>query len=111
MREKTEYLWGSTDHSEQSSVLKTWVELHQSRLCTTLPLNKTTKQKKPKKYSVCAEKISSTTERGNATTRRSTNHGKSSKIGLVLVLNTAMIAGRSAACGSPERTEGTEISY
>lgn len=32
-----------------------------------------------------------------------TNHGKSSKMGLTLVLNTAMIGDRSAARGSPER--------
>lgn len=38
------------------------------------------------------------------TYKKPTHHGKSSKIGLVLVLKTAMIAGRSAACGSPERT-------
>lgn len=32
----------------------------------------------------------------------STNHGKSSKMGLLLVLNMAMIAGRSVVSGSPE---------
>lgn len=40
--------------------------------------------------------------------KKGTNHGKSSKMGLVLVLNTAIIAGRSAAWGSPETTEKME---
>lgn len=39
----------------------------------------------------------------DTTEMNSTNHGKSSKMGVALVLNTAMIAGRSAASGSPER--------
>lgn len=37
------FVLGETDHSEQSAVLEVWVELHQSRLCVQLPLNKTTK--------------------------------------------------------------------
>lgn len=53
------------------------------------------------------------TQTGTTTTHESTNQGKSSKMGLVLVLNMAIIAGRSAACGSPERTvkTETEMSY
>lgn len=49
------------------------------------------------------------TQLQDETTHENTNHGKSSKMGLVLVLNMAMIAGQSAACGSPERTDKTKM--
>lgn len=95
-------------------MLEVWVELHQSWLCTGLPLNKTTKNINTRKKSVHSERVCSRATLGNAIllsstrawnviTCQSTNQGKSSKIGLVLVLNMAMIAGRPAACGSPER--------
>lgn len=44
-------------------------------------------------------------------TKQSTNQGKSSKMGLALVLKTAMTAGRFAACGSPEAKEENQISH
>lgn len=107
-------IYFQTDHSEQSSMLEVWVELHQSWLCARLPLNKTTKEKKIRNVQ-CSTILGMQyfcTELKHINMKynhiyKSTNHGKSSKMGLVLVLNTAIIGGLAAACGSPERTDLT----
>lgn len=97
---------GSTDHSKESSMTEIWVELHQPRLCARPPLNKSTKTRTNSQC--CGYKTVETQHRTNKPTA---HQGKSSKMGLVLVLKTAMIAGRFAACGSPEGTNESETSH
>lgn len=88
-----------TNHSEQRSMLEVWMELHQPWFCTSLPLNKSAE--KENKCYIIPLKFTQL----NFCKMSSTNHDKSSKMGLLLVLNTAMIAGRSAASGSPGGVE------
>lgn len=80
-------------------MLEVWMELHQPRFCTGLPLNKSA-EKENKCYNIPLKFTPL-----NYCKMSSTNHDKSSKMGLLLVLKTAMIAGRSAASGSPGGVE------
>lgn len=96
-------------------MLEIWVELHQTWLSSRLPLNKTTKQIHRavlnREWTDSSAKVENALEQQKSKMQKSesTNHGKSSKIGLALVLNTAMIASRSAAFGSPERKNKQDV--
>lgn len=79
------------------------MELHESWLSSRLSLNKPTEQ--THRAVISGGWTNDTLEKGLEAAKNEfqrTNHGNSSKTGLALVLNMAMIAGLSSAFGSPE---------
>lgn len=89
-------------------MLEIWMELHESWLSSRLSLNKPTEQRH--KAVTSGEETNDTLEKGlEAAQKEETNHGNSSKIGLALVLNTAMIAGLSSVFGSPAQKKKKKI--